>query len=147
MIFNEGLTYLVMKQRRHTLQICLEMHEDDGFWVWRVKEAILVLSLSRIWSLSLQGFILWLSLKMMRKICIYSAQVKLCRFGRNRKTVGIFAVLATVQQLNIRALRNMTKRHQNLSYNISLERYGCLISIRFYRMTFKCLQKKLWSIE
>jgi hypothetical protein len=81
------------------------------------------------------------TLKMMRKICIYSAQVKLCRFGRNRKTMGIFAVHATVQYLKIRALRNMTKRHRNLSYNISLERYGCLFLLVFTEGHFDVCRK------
>ena len=42
----------------------------------------------------------------------------------------------SAHQLEIRAPQNMTKRHRNLSYDISLERYESLLSTPIYGMTF-----------
>ena len=97
-------------------------------------------SLSRVWFCGS-------NLKMMRKICIYNAQVKLCRFGRNGKMIGIFAVLASVQRLKIRELWNMTKRHRNLLYDIFLERYGCLLSTRFIEWHFDVCRKRYGQLS
>jgi hypothetical protein len=40
------------------------------------------------------------------------------------------------RQAQLFKTQNMTKRHRNLSYDIPLERYGCLLSTPFYGMTF-----------
>ena len=42
----------------------------------------------------------------------------------------------SAHQLEIRAPQNTTKQHRNLSYDISLERYGSLPSTPIYEMTF-----------
>ena len=72
----------------------------------------------------------------------------LCRSTAATKNRGTWtAAVRHSIQLDFQAAQNMAKRRRNLSYNISLERYGSLLSARFYRLTFQCLCKKLWSIE